>query len=111
MAAAHCMVHEIHPRSFTLPCLLLNETSSSPSAAGVVRSRSGWRREHGVAETNPSLLMDEESFLCCLWSNNNTSCSLYSANMQARMLIPSEMSISASQERGRFLCQGCSKFL
>ncbi|XP_015726323.1 leptin receptor isoform X1 [Coturnix japonica] len=99
MAAAHCMVHEVHPRSFTLPCLLLNETSWSPSAAGVVQSWSGLRREYGAAETSPSLPMDEESFLCCHWSNNSTNCSLYRANMEVRMLIPSEISISASQER------------
>ncbi|XP_021260137.1 leptin receptor isoform X2 [Numida meleagris] len=99
MAAALCMVHEIHPRSFTLPCLLLNETSLSPSAAGVAESWSGLRREYGAAETKPSLLMNEESFLCCLWSDNNISCSLYRASMQEGMLIPSEISISASQER------------
>ncbi|NXJ03340.1 LEPR protein, partial [Odontophorus gujanensis] len=98
-AVMACMVHEIHPRSFMLPCLLLNETSSSPFAAGVVESWSGLRREYGAAETNLPLLMNEESFLCCLWSVNNTDCSLYRANMQARMLIPSEISISAFQKR------------
>ncbi|XP_048800227.1 leptin receptor isoform X2 [Lagopus muta] len=99
VAAAQCMVHEIHPRSFTLPRLLLNETSLSPAASAVVQSWSGLRREHGAAETSPSLLMDEESFLCCLWSDNHTNCSLYRGNMQARMLVASEISISASEER------------
>ncbi|XP_065593365.1 leptin receptor [Cyrtonyx montezumae] len=102
VAAAQCMVHEIHPRSFMLPCLLLNETSSSPFAAGVVESWSGLRREYGAAETNLPLLMNGESFLCCLWSDNNTDCSLYRANMQARMLIPSEISISAFQKRDSY---------
>nr|ACF17729.1 leptin receptor [Anas platyrhynchos] len=98
-AVAHCMVHQILPRNFTLPCMLLNETVLSPFSAGVVESWSGLMREHGAAETNPHLLMNEESFLCCLWSDNNIDCSLYRASMQPRMFIPSEISISASQER------------
>ncbi|OXB82163.1 UNVERIFIED_CONTAM: hypothetical protein H355_009042, partial [Colinus virginianus] len=101
-AAAQCMVHEIQPRSFMLPCLLLNETSSSPFAAGVVESWSGLRREYGAAETNLPLLMNEESFLCCLWSDNNTDCSLYRADMHAGMLVPSEISISAFQKRDSY---------
>ncbi|OXB66631.1 hypothetical protein ASZ78_013890, partial [Callipepla squamata] len=101
-AAAQCMVHEIQPRSFMLPCLLLNETSSSPFAAGVVESWSGLRREYGAAETHLPLLMNEESFLCCLWSDNITDCSLYRADMHAGMLIPSEISISAFQKRDSY---------
>ncbi|NXL91642.1 LEPR protein, partial [Alectura lathami] len=100
MAVAHCMVHQIRARSFTLPCVLLNETTWSPFAAGVVESWSGLRREDGAARTNPPLLTSEESFLCCLWSDNNVDCSLYRASMHARMFVPSEMSSSASQERG-----------
>ncbi|XP_047918106.2 leptin receptor isoform X4 [Anser cygnoides] len=98
-AVARCMVHQILPRNFTLPCMLLNETVLSPFSAGVVESWSGLRRERGAAETNPPFLMNEESFLCCLWSDNNIDCSLYRASMQPRMFIPSEISISASQER------------
>lgn len=111
MAVAHCMVHQVLPRNFTLPCMLLNETVLSPFSAGVVESWSGLRREHGAAETNPPLLMNEESFLCCLWSDNNVDCSLYRASMQPRMFIPSEISISASQERGRFFSQRHGKLL
>ncbi|XP_074689271.1 leptin receptor [Strix aluco] len=98
MAVAHCMVHQIPPRNFTLPCMLLNETFLSPFSAGVVESSSALRKEHGASETKPPLLMNEESFLCCLWSDNNIDCSLYRASMQARKFIPSEITISASQE-------------
>uniref|UniRef100_A0A8B9RXQ7 Leptin receptor n=1 Tax=Accipiter nisus TaxID=211598 RepID=A0A8B9RXQ7_9AVES len=98
MAVAHCMVHQIAPRNFTLPCMLLNETFLSPFSAGVVESWSGLRRDHGASETKPPLLMNEESFLCCLWSDSDIDCSLYRASMQARKFIPSEISISASQE-------------
>ncbi|XP_009944658.1 PREDICTED: leptin receptor [Leptosomus discolor] len=98
MAVAHCTVHQIPPRNFTLPCMLLNETFLSPFSAGVVESRSGLRREHGASETEPAVLMNEESFLCCLQSDNNVDCSLYRASMQARKFIPSEISVSASQE-------------
>ncbi|NXS92021.1 LEPR protein, partial [Jacana jacana] len=98
-AAARCMVHQIPPRNFTLPCMLLNETVLSPFSAEVVESWSGWRRELGTAETKSSSLMNEESFLCCLWSDNNFECSLYRASMRARKFIPSEISVSASQER------------
>uniref|UniRef100_A0A663FK85 Leptin receptor n=1 Tax=Aquila chrysaetos chrysaetos TaxID=223781 RepID=A0A663FK85_AQUCH len=98
MAVAHCMVHQIAPRNFTLPCMLLNETFLSPFSAGVVESWSGLRRDHGASETKPPLLMNEESFLCCFWSDSDIDCSLYRASMQARNFIPSEISISASQE-------------
>ncbi|XP_037259565.1 leptin receptor isoform X3 [Falco biarmicus] len=98
MAVAHCMVHQIPPRNFTLPYRLLNETFLSPFSAGVVESWSGLRREHGASKTKLPLLMNEESFLCCLWSDNNIDCSLYRASMQARKFIPSEINISASQE-------------
>ncbi|KFV42786.1 Leptin receptor, partial [Tyto alba] len=98
MAVAHCMVHQILPRNFTLPCMFLNETFLSPFSAGVVESWSGLRREHGASETKPPLLMNEESFLCCLWSDSIIDCSLYRASMQARRFIPSEINISASQE-------------
>ncbi|XP_074953443.1 leptin receptor isoform X2 [Phalacrocorax aristotelis] len=95
ITVAHCMVHQIPPRNFTLPCMLQNETFLSPFSAGVVDSWSGLRR---ASKAKPSLLMNEESFLCCLWSGNNIDCSLYRASMQARNLIPSEIIISASQE-------------
>ncbi|NWX09219.1 LEPR protein, partial [Caloenas nicobarica] len=98
VAVAQCMVHQIPPRNFTLPCLLLNETFLSPFSAEVRESWSGLRREHGAPEIKPPVLMNEESFLCCLWSDNNIDCSLYRASMQARKFIPSEISISASQE-------------
>ncbi|NWQ81578.1 LEPR protein, partial [Columbina picui] len=98
VAVAQCMVHQIPPRNFTLPCMLLNETFLSPFSAEVVESWSGLRREHGAPETKPPVLMNEESFLCCLWSDKNIDCSLYRASMQARKFIPSETSISASQE-------------
>ncbi|NWS72282.1 LEPR protein, partial [Crotophaga sulcirostris] len=98
MAVAHCMVHQIPPRNFTLPCMLLNETFLSPFSAGVVESCSGLRREHGAPKIKPPWLMNEDSFLCCLWTDNNIDCSLYRASMQARRFIPSEITISASQE-------------
>ncbi|NWW03244.1 LEPR protein, partial [Oreocharis arfaki] len=93
MAAAHCMVHPVPPRNFTLPCVLLNETFLSPFSAG---SWSGLRRELGASKIEP--LMNEESFLCCLWSASNIDCSLYRPSMQARKFIPSEINISAPQQ-------------
>ncbi|NWY38176.1 LEPR protein, partial [Sylvia atricapilla] len=93
MAAAHCMVHPVPPRNFTLPCVLLNETFLSPFSAG---SWSGLRRELGASKIKP--LMREENFLCCLWSANNIDCSLYRASMQARKFIPSEINLSAPQQ-------------
>ncbi|XP_010006280.1 PREDICTED: leptin receptor [Chaetura pelagica] len=95
MAVPHCMVHQIPPRNFTLPCMLLNETFLGPFSAGVAESWSGWRR---ASEMKPPLLRNEENFLCCIWSDHNLDCSLYRASMQARKFIPSEMSINASQE-------------
>ncbi|XP_063199840.1 leptin receptor isoform X3 [Chroicocephalus ridibundus] len=98
MAVARCMVHQIPPRNFTLPCMVLNETFLRPFSGEAVESWSGLRREHGASETKPPLLMNEESFLCCLWSDNNIDCSLYRASMRARKFISSDISISASQE-------------
>ncbi|NXL46981.1 LEPR protein, partial [Podilymbus podiceps] len=95
MAVASCMVHQILPRNFTLPCMLSNETFLSPSSAGVVEGQSSLTR---ASETKPSLLTNEESFLCCLWSDNDIDCSLYRASMPERKFLPSEISISASQE-------------
>ncbi|NXC85996.1 LEPR protein, partial [Cercotrichas coryphoeus] len=91
MAAAHCMVHPVPPRNFTLPCVLLNETFLSPFSAG------SWRRELGASKMKP--LMNEENFLCCLWSASNIDCFLYRASMQARKFIPSEINLSAPQQR------------
>ncbi|XP_053806970.1 leptin receptor isoform X1 [Vidua chalybeata] len=93
MAAAHCMVHPVPPRNFTLPCVLLNETFLSPFSAG---SWSGLRRELGAPKIKP--LMNEENFLCCLWSASSIDCSLYRARMQARKFIPSEINLSAPQK-------------
>ncbi|XP_053841698.1 leptin receptor isoform X1 [Vidua macroura] len=93
MAAAHCMVHPVPPRNFTLPCVLLNETFLSPFSAG---SWSGLRRELGAPKIKP--LMNEENFLCCLWSASSIDCSLYRASMQARKFIPSEINLSAPQK-------------
>ncbi|NWU36766.1 LEPR protein, partial [Hylia prasina] len=93
MAAAHCMVHPVPPRNFTLPCVLLNETFVSPFPAG---SWSGVRTELGASKIKP--LMDGENFLCCLWSASNIDCSLYRASMQARKFIPSEINLSAPQQ-------------
>ncbi|XP_030351155.1 leptin receptor isoform X1 [Strigops habroptila] len=99
MAVAHCMLHQIPPRNFTLPCMLLNETVLSPFSAGAVESWSGLSREHGASKPKSPLLTDEESFLCCLRNDSNIDCSLYRASMQARKFIPSEISTSASQEK------------
>ncbi|NWI80902.1 LEPR protein, partial [Dryoscopus gambensis] len=93
MAAAHCMVHPVPPRNFTLPCVLLNETFLSPFSAG---SSSGLRGELGASKIKP--LVNEESFLCCLWSASSIDCSLYRASMPARKFIPSEINISAPQQ-------------
>ncbi|KFP90494.1 Leptin receptor, partial [Apaloderma vittatum] len=98
MAVAHCMVHQISPRNFTLPCMLLNETVLSPFSTGVVKGWAGPRREQEPSETKPSLPTGEESFPCCLWSGNSIDCSLHRASMQARNFIPSEISVSASQD-------------
>ncbi|NWU97940.1 LEPR protein, partial [Upupa epops] len=98
MAAAHCMVHQIPPWNFTLPCVLLNNTFRSPVSAGFVESWSGLRRGLRVPVTKPPVLVNEESFLCCLWGGDGMDCSLYRASMQARKLIPSETSVSAAQE-------------
>ncbi|NXC26543.1 LEPR protein, partial [Campylorhamphus procurvoides] len=98
VAAAHCMVHPVPPRNFTLPFVLLNETLLGPFSAGV-ESWSGLRRHHpDPSEIKP--LMNENSFLCCLWSDKNIDCPLYRAGLQAREFIPSEINISASQEIG-----------
>ncbi|NWR42262.1 LEPR protein, partial [Regulus satrapa] len=93
MAAAHCMVHPVPPRNFTLPCVLLNETFWNPFSAG---SWSGLRRELGASKIQP--LTSEENFLCCLWSASSMDCSLYRASMQARKFIPSEINLSAPQQ-------------
>ncbi|NXH11136.1 LEPR protein, partial [Bucco capensis] len=98
LAVAYCMVHQIPPRNFTLPWMLLNETFLSPFSAGAVKSWSALRQEHGASKPKPPLPMKEESFLCCLWSDNNIDCSLYRASMQARKFVPAEISVSASQE-------------
>ncbi|NXO85124.1 LEPR protein, partial [Sitta europaea] len=81
VAAAHCMVHPVPARNFTLPCVLLNET---------------FGRELGAPKIE--LSMEEENFLCCLWSASSTGCSLHRASMQARKFIPSEINLSAPQQ-------------
>uniref|UniRef100_A0A8D2MZL3 Leptin receptor immunoglobulin-like domain-containing protein n=1 Tax=Zonotrichia albicollis TaxID=44394 RepID=A0A8D2MZL3_ZONAL len=93
MAAAHCMVHPVPARNFTLPCVLLNQTFLSPFSAG---SWSGLGRELGAPKIKH--FMNEENFLCCLWSASDFDCSLYRASMQARKFIPSEINLSAPQK-------------
>ncbi|NXS51646.1 LEPR protein, partial [Brachypteracias leptosomus] len=96
VAVAHCMVHPVPPRNFTLPWMLLNETFLSPFSAGAIEHWSGLRREHRAPK--PPKLKSEESFLCCLWGAENIDCSVYRASMPARKFIPSELSVPASQE-------------
>ncbi|NWT20850.1 LEPR protein, partial [Vireo altiloquus] len=93
MISAHCMIQPVPPRNFTLPCVLLDETSLSPFSAG---NSSALRREFGASKIKA--LMSEESFLCCLWSSSSMDCSLYTASMQARKFIPSEINLSAAQQ-------------
>lgn len=80
-------------------------------SAGVFESWSGLRRGHRASETEPAVVGNEEGFLCCLWGEDNMDCSLYRASMQARKLIPSEISVSASQEIGRFSFQDHKSYL
>ncbi|NWW78876.1 LEPR protein, partial [Climacteris rufus] len=93
LAPAHCMVHPVPPRKFSLPCVLLNETFLGPFSAGV-GSWPGLRGQHEASQT----LKNEESFLCCLWNDSNIDCSLYRASMKAKQLIPSEINLSAPQQ-------------
>uniref|UniRef100_A0A452HMA8 Fibronectin type-III domain-containing protein n=1 Tax=Gopherus agassizii TaxID=38772 RepID=A0A452HMA8_9SAUR len=99
---AHCMVHQIPASSFMLPCMSPNETSVIPLTAGVVASSPGLHREHGTTETNSLMLVAEESFLCCLWSETNANCSLYTAGMETKKFTSSEVSSFAPQQTGRF---------
>ncbi|NWI91723.1 LEPR protein, partial [Pitta sordida] len=103
VAAAHCLIHPIPARNFTLPCLLLNQTLVSPSPAGV----QSWAGVSGLRKDLRGPLSDEESFLCCFWSDNHVDCSLYGANMKARKFIPSEINISASQQIDSSWKMGC----
>ncbi|NXO04082.1 LEPR protein, partial [Rhinopomastus cyanomelas] len=98
MAAAYCMVHQIPPWNFMVPCVLLNETFLSPFSAGFVESWSGLTREQRAPVTKTPVVLNEEGFLCCVWGDNNMDCSLYRASMQTRKLIPSEKNGSAPQE-------------
>ncbi|NXM71339.1 LEPR protein, partial [Serilophus lunatus] len=91
VALAHCVIHPIPARNFTFPCVLLNETFLSPFSAGA-----GRKFHPGTSEIKA--LRNEESFLCCLWSDNHTDCALYRASMKARKFIPSGINVSASQE-------------
>lgn len=103
MAIAHCMVHQIPASSFMFPCMSPNETSVIPLTARVVEGSPGLNGEHGTAETNSLVLVAEEKFLCCLWSETHVNCSLYTAGMETKTFISSEISILTPQQTGRFL--------
>ncbi|EMP32370.1 Leptin receptor [Chelonia mydas] len=98
MAVAHCMVHQIPASSFMLPCPSPNETSVIPLTTGVVASSPGLHGEHGTAETNSLVLVAEESFLCCLWSETHANCSSYTAGMETKKFTFSEISSLTPQQ-------------
>nr|XP_006125089.1 leptin receptor isoform X1 [Pelodiscus sinensis] len=92
LAVSHCMVHQIPASSFMFPCMSPNETS------GVVESSPGSPGEHGTAETNSLVQVAEESFLCCLWNETHSDCSLYTAGIETKTFISSEVNILAPQQ-------------
>uniref|UniRef100_A0A8C8SH82 Leptin receptor n=1 Tax=Pelusios castaneus TaxID=367368 RepID=A0A8C8SH82_9SAUR len=102
MAVTHCMVHQIPASSFTFPCMSPNEASVMPPTSGVVESPR-LNGDHGTFETDSLVLVTKESFLCCRWSETCANCSLYTAGMETKKFISSEISVLASQQTGRVL--------
>lgn len=90
MVISHCMVYQIPPQSFEMPCIPPRMAEDSPT----------WQDVHGTIGDNATVLVAGDNFLCCHWSDTYMNCFVYTAEMEAKALISSRIVGSTLQQIG-----------
>ncbi|XP_053106518.1 leptin receptor isoform X2 [Hemicordylus capensis] len=97
MVISHCMVYQIPPQSFQLPCMPPAETSDFLLSAGIAENISTLNEEYTTIKVNATILMAEDNFLCCRWSDTHINCVIYTAEMETKAFTYSETDVITSQ--------------
>ncbi|KAG8132510.1 hypothetical protein E2320_010361 [Naja naja] len=84
----HCMVYQIPPRTFEMPCIPARIAEDGPT----------WQDVRGTIGDNATVLVAGENFLCCHWSDTYMNCFAYTAEMEAKALISSRIVGSTLQQ-------------
>lgn len=100
MVISQCMVYQVPPQSFQLPCVPPEETSDFPLSAGVAENPPSLNEEHATMKVNITALMDEDNLLCCQWSHTHINCVVYTAEMESKAFIYSDTTVVTSQQIG-----------
>uniref|UniRef100_A0A803SWQ4 Leptin receptor n=1 Tax=Anolis carolinensis TaxID=28377 RepID=A0A803SWQ4_ANOCA len=100
MAISHCMVYQIPPQSFQLPCVQPQKISNFSLSPEIVENSPSSNKEHGTSKINATALAAEDKFLCCHWSEIYINCFIYTAEMEARTLTYSEPGALSSHQIG-----------
>ncbi|XP_054836521.1 leptin receptor [Eublepharis macularius] len=81
---SHCMVYQIPPQNFQLPCEPTGKNSGFPSSVGTVENGLSSNEEHGPITANATSLAAEDHFLCCDWTDTYVNCFVYTAEMETK---------------------------
>ncbi|KAM3841770.1 leptin receptor [Vipera latastei] len=85
---SHCMVYQIPPQSFEMPCIPARIAEDGPT----------WQDVHGTIGANATVLVAEDNFLCCHWSDTYMNCFAHTAEMEAKAFISSRIVDSTLQQ-------------
>ncbi|XP_072853859.2 leptin receptor isoform X1 [Pogona vitticeps] len=97
MAISHCMVYQIPPQNFELPCVPREKISNFSLPAGIAENGPTLKEEQGTNKVNATTLVAEDCFLCCHWSERYVNCFMYTEEMEARTFPDSETDALSSQ--------------
>ncbi|XP_062993790.1 leptin receptor isoform X2 [Elgaria multicarinata webbii] len=98
LVISHCMVYQIPPQSFQLPCVPPEKTSNFSLPAGIAENGPILSEEYGTIKANATALVAEDHFLCCRWSVTHINCFAYTTEMEAKSFIYSETGTLTSQQ-------------
>lgn len=77
------MVYQIPPQSIELPCSPPEKISNFSLPAGITENGPSLNEEHGPNTANATVLLAEDCFLCCHWSERYVNCFTYIGEMEA----------------------------
>ncbi|XP_061489334.1 leptin receptor [Rhineura floridana] len=98
MVISYCMVYQIPPQSFQLPCVSTEKTSNFYLPAGIAQNGPGLDEEYGTIEANATTLVTEDHYLCCQWNDTHINCFIYIAEIEAKAFAYSKTGAFTSQE-------------
>ncbi|KAJ6662613.1 hypothetical protein lerEdw1_011750 [Lerista edwardsae] len=98
MVISQCMVYQVPPQSFQLPCVPPDETSDLPLPDGIAENPPSLNEEHTTIKANTTALMAEDHFLCCRWSDTHIDCVVYTAEMESEAFTYSDTDVVTSRQ-------------